>query len=193
MPIRSPTRALAVASVGLLILAACATPASAPAQAAASIDLQRYMGPWHVIAHVPYFAERGHVASSDDYSLRPDGKIGVRYRYREGFDQPQKTFDSRASVKPGTGNREWTTWFFGVIPTKYRIVEVAPDYTWALIDYPGRELAWVFARSPQMDDATYADLTRRMRGHGVDISLLKRIPQTVDQVGKPDFAAPKKS
>ena len=50
----------------------------------------------------------------------------------------------------------------------------------------------MFARSAQMDDATYADLTRRMRGHGVDISLLKRIPQTVDQVGKPGFAAPKK-
>jgi apolipoprotein D and lipocalin family protein len=159
---------------------------------AAPIDLPRFMGPWHVVAHVPYFGERGHVASRDEYTLRPDGKIGVRYVYQEGFGEPVKTLDSSATVKPDTGNRRWTTWFFGVIPTKFRILEVAPDYSWALIDYPGRDLAWVFARTPDMDDALYAELLTRLGGHGVDTTKLVRVPQMKEQVGKPGFAAPKK-
>ena len=134
-PIRS--LALAGAGLGLMMLAACATGSGPVAASSTPVDLPRFMGEWHVIAHVPYFGERGHVASSDTYTLRPDGGIDVRYTYRTGFDQPVKTFDSRATVKDGTGNRDWTTWFFRIIPTKFRILEVAPDYSWALIGYPG--------------------------------------------------------
>lgn len=159
---------------------------------AAAIDLPRLMGPWHVIAHVPYFGERGHVASRDEYTLRADGRIAVHYVYRQGFSEPVKTMDSTATVKDGSGNRRWTTWFFGVIPTKFNILEVAPDYSWALINYPGRDLAWVFARPADIGDAQYAELVAKMRGHGVDTSKLVRVPQTRDQVGKPGFAAPKR-
>lgn len=185
---------LKFATVGatLVVLAACATSSTTPPVATAgAVDLQRFMGQWHVIAHVPYFGERGHVASSDTYTLKPNGDIAVHYAYRTGFNQPAKTLDSRATVKDGTGSRDWTTWFFGVIPTKFRILEVAPDYSWALIGYPGRDLAWVFAREPVMDAATYDDLVRRMRGHGVAVDKLRRVPQVADQVGQPGFAPPK--
>ncbi len=189
-----PFRTFAFAGIGLFMLAACATPTSTPLMAAANaaIDLQRFMGRWQVIAHVPYFAERGDVASSDTYTLQADGDIAVRYTYQAGFDEPVKTFDSRATVKAGTGDRDWTTWFFRIIPTRFRILEVAPDYSWALIDYPGRDLAWVFSREPLMNAALYDDLLRRMDGHGVDTGKLMRIPQVREQVGQPGFAAPKK-
>lgn len=186
---------LAAAGMALCLglLGACATADPLPESIAATpVDLPRFMGRWHVIAHVPYFAERGHVASSDTYTLQDDGDIAVRYQYREGFDQPLQTLDSRATVKPGTGNREWTTWFFRVVPTRFRILEVAPDYSWALIDYPGRDLAWIFARAPVVDDAQYRELEQRMRGHGVNTDKLRRIPQVREQVGRLGFADPKR-
>lgn len=186
-------RLLAVTALlpAMLSLAGCATtPSPAPAPVA-PIDLPRFMGRWHVIAHVPYFGERGHVASSDTYTLRGDGDIAVRYAYREGFDQPVQTLDSRATVREGTGNRRWTTWFFRVVPTRFRILEVADDYSWALIDYPGRDLAWVFARGPVMDAALYRDLEDRLKRHGVNTDKLRRVPQVREQVGRLGFAEPK--
>jgi len=157
------------------------------------IDLQRFMGRWYVIAHVPYFAERGHVASSDEYTLKEDGKIAVRYQYREGFDEPVKEVTSRATVKDDTGNRRWTTWFFAVVPTKYRILEVAPDYSWALIDYPGRDLAWVFSRKPDMDYKQYRELVGKLdHDYGIKVDKLKRVAQRRDQVGKLGFEVPSK-
>ncbi|MBO9829347.1 lipocalin family protein [Xanthomonas sp. A2111] len=166
-------------------------PEQEPAQP--PIDLQRFMGRWYVIAHIPYFAERGHVASSDEYTLKEDGKIAVRYEYRNGFDEPVKELNSRATVKEGTGNRRWTTWFFRMVPTKYRILEVAPDYSWALIDYPGRDLAWVFARSPDMSHKQYRELVDKLdHQYGVNIDKLKRVAQRRDQVGKLGFEVPNK-
>lgn len=187
---RRPLLALAAGS-SLVLLAACATNTATPRATAAPVDLARFMGTWHVIAHVPYFAERGHVASTDTYTLKPDGGIDVRYDYQTGFGQPRRSFGSRATVKAGTGNHDWTTWFFAVIPTRYRILEVAPDHQWALIGYPGRDLAWVFARQPVMDATQYQDLLARMQGHGVDTTKLTRVPQVPAQVGQPGFAAPK--
>ena len=86
---------------------------------------------------------------------------------------------------------EWTLWFVGVVPAKWRIVEVAPDYSWALADYPGRDMGWVLARDPIMDDTLYQDLVKRARDHGINARQLVRIPQVSEQVGKPGFGEPK--
>lgn len=186
--------------IGALIatMAACASrsepqPMTAPSAAAsADVDLARFMGTWYVTAHIPYFAERGHVTGRYEYTARDDDKIGVRYLHREGFNEPEQVREARAAVKADSGNRDWTLWFVGVVPAKFRILEVAPDYSWALIDYPERDLGWIFSRSPDMDDALYLQLVRKMRDYGINARQLVREPQTPAQVGKPGFAEPKK-
>ena len=181
---------LTVSVFVLLALAACATPSMPAAVKDTPIDLQRYMGKWYVIANIPYFAERGNVASVDHYSLRDDDTIDVRFTYRTGFSQPLKTTDSVATVQPGTGNRLWSQRFFHVVPAKYRILEVADDYSWALVDYPGREMAWILARSPDMDDAQYQQLLGKLRGFDVNSDKLWRVPHRADQVGELGFDHP---
>ncbi|WAC62858.1 lipocalin family protein [Pseudoxanthomonas sp. SL93] len=187
-PVRTFFRVV-IAGVALLVLAACASQPTVATRNA--VDLPRFMGTWHVIAHIPYFAERGHVASREEYTLRDSDKIAVRYVYQEGFNEPVQELESRGSVKAGTGNREWTLRFYAVIPAKLRILEVAPDYSWALIDYPGRDMGWIFGREPVMDDALYAELVKKMRDHGVNARQLVRVPQVPEQVGKEGFAPPK--
>lgn len=175
----------------LLVLAAGCGHRGDVREEPAGVDLPRFMGTWRVIAHIPYFAERGHVAARYEYALRDRDKVGVTYHYREGFAAPEQSRDARASVKEGSGNREWTLWFVGVVPAKWRIVEVAPDYSWALADYPGRDMGWILARDPVMADAQYQDLVRRARDHGINARQLVRVPQVPEQVGKPGFGEPK--
>lgn len=186
-PIRWLRAALLLAACTLL-LGGCAGPAARGS--AAAIDLPRFMGTWYVIAHVPSFTARGHVAARDEYTLRADGRIAVRYLYRTGFREPVKTLEAVATVQPGSGGRDWRVRFFRVVPARQRILEIAPDGSWALLDAPGRELAWVFARRPAMDDATYQDLLRRLRDHGINSEKLWRVPQTPDQVGRLGFDRP---
>lgn len=157
----------------------------------APIDLQRFMGTWYVIGRVPNFVERGHVASVNEYALRDDHKVAITYRYRNGFSEPQQEIRARASVDPDSGNHGWRTWFYRVVPTHSRVLEVAPDYSWALIGYPGREMAWIFARRPDMDKTLYKELAERLRDeYGVNTDKLKRVPQRPDQVGKLGYEVP---
>ncbi len=158
------------------------------------VDLQRFMGTWYVIARIPNPIERGHVASRDEYTLYDDGeKVAVRYVYREGFQEPEQETHARASVDEDSGNHDWRLWFYKIVPTKYRILEVAPDYSWALIAYPGRDMAWIFAREPDMSTEQYRTLVAKLRDqYGVYTDKLKRVPQHPEQVDKLGFEVPNK-
>ena len=183
-----------VSVVGVVPTASAAVTAGADEEAgrsAEAIDLDRFMGRWYVIGRVPNFIERGHVASVNDYSLRDAQKVAIRYSYREGFSAPQEQISVRASVDEDSGNHNWRTWFYKVVPTHSRVLEVAPDYSWALLGYPGREMAWVFAREPDMDPQLYKELATRLREeYGVNTDKLKRVPQHPEQVGKLGFEVP---
>ena len=193
---------LPLVSVLLLALAAPSSPARAqePAtattmategEAAGPVDLQHFMGRWYVIGRVPNFIERGHVASVNTYTLHGGDKVAIRYQYREGFNAPEEEISLRARVDQDSGNRRWRTWFYKVVPTHTRVLEVAPDYSWALIGYPGREMAWVFAREPNMDPTLYRQLALRLRDkYEVNTDKLKRVPQRPEQVGRLGFEVP---
>lgn len=175
---------------GLLLVACGGTPERG-AEPRPYVDLPRFMGTWYVVARIPNVLERGHMASRDVYTLRADGKIDVHYVYRTGPQEQEKVVDIIASVLPDTGNREWRMRFFKIVPTKQRILEVAPDGSWALIDSPGRDLAWIFSRRPDMDDAQYLELRKRLGAHGIDTDKVWRVPHTAAQVGKRGYDVPK--
>lgn len=172
-------------------LAGCASSPREPAMPQPplpEIDLERFMGRWWVIANIPYFGERGNVASADTYSLREDGRIDVVYSYRKRFDEPrERSLRAWARPLPGTGNAHWRQRFFGILSVQLHILEVDPDYQWALLGTPKRDLAWVFAREPLMDDAEYAALVERLRRFGYEPADLKRVPQVAEQQGLPGF------
>ncbi|MBB5207763.1 lipocalin family protein [Chiayiivirga flava] len=189
-------RSLALAAFALAAVAALAACASRPDSRlppltpSIEVDLPRFMGQWYVIANIPYFGERGNVAARDIYTLNDDGEVDTVYRYRKGFDRPEKTTESTGLVQPGTGNAFWRIRFFGVLKADYLVLAVADDYSWALIGQPDRDLAWVFARTPVIDDALYESLLERLRGFGYDTGRLQRVPQVPEQLGKPGFQTP---
>ncbi len=155
-----------------------------------TLDLRRVMGTWYVIGHVPYFTERGNVEARDEYAPLPDGRIAVRYVYRTGFHSPVHSVDAIATVTPNTGNRDWRLHFMRVVRATQRIVEVAPDDSWALVISPDRDLAWIFARTPSMDGKTYQTLLRKLRGYHINSDKVWRVAQRPSQVGALGFERP---
>lgn len=153
----------------------------------AGFDLQRYMGRWYVISNIPYFPERGKVATYDEYILRTDGRIDNIYGFKKAFGKKEKQWKALATVTPDTGNKKWTIKFFGLMNADYEILEVAPDYSWALIGHPKRKLGWVFSRDPKMGDELHETLLNEIEKYDYQKTDFKRVPQFVEQVGKPGF------
>ncbi|PZO10402.1 MAG: lipocalin [Lysobacteraceae bacterium] len=183
--------ALSLILPGLLLLAACASTGGntmPPLTATANVQLDRFMGRWWVIANIPYFAENGKVATADVYTLRDDGRIDNVYAYRKAFDKPEKQMKGIATVVPGTNNAQWEiAFFFGLVKADLLVLEVAPDYSWALIGHPKRKMGWVFAREQAMDAAQYETLRAKFAAYGYDTSQFQRVPQFAEQSGQPGF------
>ncbi|WP_246792895.1 lipocalin family protein [Burkholderia perseverans] len=151
------------------------------------VDLPRYMGRWYVIAHLPYWAERGFVASRAEWTLRPDGRIDDRFIARRGFDGPERRYHFVDTALPGGG--EWRVRLLWPIHVSQLTLFVDPDYRTTLLGYRGKHLGWVFAREPELDDATYHGLLARFDAFGYDTSRFLRVPQKREQLGREGFEA----
>ena len=171
----------------LILLAGCTAAPPRDLPPLAEVDLQRFMGSWYVIANIPYWLEEGKVATRDEYSLRPDGKITNDYVFRRGFDKPEQRWEGVSTVEPDSGGARWSVQFVWPLSADLEVLEVDPDYQWALLSNPRRSMAWLFSRQAAMDDARYAELVERFRRHGVDPAALKRVPQFREQLGQPGF------
>lgn len=173
---------LLTAAFAALALAACTTAPERPVPAnAPAVDLARFMGTWHVVAHVPYFFENGKVATRDVYRLRPDGRIENLFVFKKAFGEPDRTWTGVSTVVDGSGGREWKVQFIWPFSTRMQVLEVDEGYSTALLATPDRKLAWVFSREAVVDDDALRALADRIATYGVDPGALRRVPQAPDQ------------
>ena len=160
-------------------LVGCATtPKLAPLKTVPFVDLERYTGRWYVIANIPYFLERGKVASYDTYARRPDGTFTNNFTFRRGsFDSPEVTWHGSAKITNTTTNAEWAVQFIWPLSADYLVIDLDPDYRWAIIGHPSRNLLWVLARDRQLPDATYNAIVARTASQGYDPTRITKVPQ----------------
>ncbi len=167
-------------------LTAC-VPATPPSGLHKQVDLARYSGRWYIIANIPYFAERGNVASWFDVTINGDRGID-RYVARErDFAGKEFTFDMKFYVVPGTGNAYWRETPLWPIYLSYLIHYVDADYRTALVGYPGGSYGWIMARTPELPEVEYQALLARFGALGYDTTSFRKVPQTPGQIGKPGF------
>ncbi len=190
--IRAPLFRLLFCSLLLNLLAACSTTTSrnqlAPLQSQARVELDRYFGRWYVIANIPYSAEKGKVGSYVEYHQRADGKIDDWYFFRKkNFAGKLQQWSGIAWVIDTDSNARWQAQFIWPFKFDYLILETAPDYSWALVGHPSRDMAWVFARTAEIDAALYQQLLQRLTTAGYNQTRLRRVPQSAEQLGQPGF------
>ncbi len=157
-------------------------------RAEVQVDLPRYMGRWYVIANIPYSAEAGKVGAYTEYRLREDGRIDdFYYAHNDSFDQGIELTEAVAWVEDPTSNARWKVRDSWLFTTDHLILYVSDDYRYALAGHPSRDYAWIFAREPDIPEWTYAGLLARLAEQHYDVSRLRRVPQTPEQVGQPGF------
>jgi len=145
------------------------------------VDMDRYLGRWYVIANIPYFLEKGKVASYDTYARRPDGTLVNNFTFRKGsLEAPENTWHGSARVVNTETNAEWKVSFLWPFTSTYLVLELDPDYRWVVVGTPGRGLLWILARERQLPVTTYAAILERIRVQGYDPARLAKVPQPID-------------
>lgn len=144
------------------------------------VDLERYQGKWYEIARLPNRFQRDCKGATAEYGLRDDGKISVLNtcytedggrRSVRGTARPIDSTNARLVVR-------FDNWFFKLfswlIKPNYWIVELEPDYRYAVVGTPDRKYLWILSREPEMDDAIYQELREKMKARGFDVERILR-------------------
>ena len=143
------------------------------------VDLERFMGPWYVIANIPTFLEKGAHNAVETYSLNDDGTIATNFTFRkDGFDGKKKEYNPKAFVTDTESNALWGMRFVWPIKADYRIVYVDDDYSQTVIARQKRDFVWLMARTPSISDEDYEKLMSLIESLGYDMSKVRRVPQS---------------
>ena len=149
-----------------------------PLETVPYVDLERYLGKWYEIASYPAWFQRGCTASTAEYSLLQDGNIRVINRCRK--DSPGgslKEAKGKAEIFDPETNAKLKVWFFWPFKGNYWIIDLSPDYQWAVVGEPSRKYLWILSRTPTMDGAIYQEILERLPQKGYDPAKLRRTDQ----------------
>ena len=144
-----------------------------PLQTVEAVDLDRYLGRWYEIARLPNRFETDCEGVTADYARRDDGLISVVNTCRKGApDGPEKQATGRARIVDTQTNAKLEVSFFGPFWGDYWVIDLAEDYSHAVVSEPEGRYLWILARDPTIDDTLKADLLAAISAQGFDAQAL---------------------
>jgi len=165
-------------ATALLLALALPVSAAEPVRSVPELDISRYAGHWHEIAHLPVFFQRQCVGDiTAAYTLRDDGLIGVANACRtrdggrdasEGVARPVEGHPGRLEVRFAP---DWLSWL-PMVWADYWVIDLDPGYQWAVVGSPNRKYLWILSRTPSMDKALFEQIKARAEKMGYDLKPL---------------------
>jgi len=154
------------------VLTGCAT--TSDIAAVKDFEPERYMGTWYEIARLPQYFERDLDEVTAEYTLKSDGTIkvvnsGVKAGKPQSITGKAKL--KHPDAKPLTG--ELRVSFFWPFYSDYRIIELAPDYGYAVVTAGSRDYFWVLSRTPTMEKERLDAILNRAKELGFDLGELE--------------------
>ncbi len=150
----------------------------APLQTVAQVDLERYAGRWFEIARYPTpFQRRCAKNVTAEYATTRDGRVRAENRCTDANGNSIAA-RARARVVDPTTNAKLKVRFAPIVPEgDYWIIALDDAYRYAIVGEPSRRFVWMLARTPHLDEQTFADLCAQLRAQGYDPARLIRTPQ----------------
>jgi apolipoprotein D and lipocalin family protein len=148
------------------------------------IDLERYAGNWYEIAKYPNRFQKQCVGNTTaTYTLKTGGKFEVLNKCRiqgqsvdaavgEGKIGDKKN-NSKLKVRFAPGFLSWLPFVWA----NYWVIDLGPNYEYAVIGEPKREYLWILSRTSTMDEATYAAIVAKVESMGFDSKRIVKTPQ----------------
>ncbi len=143
-----------------------------------NLDLASYAGTWYEIASSKPFFQKSCVCVSANYAPLEDGSMKVENscRFADVTAEPFVTVGNAVqSEEPG----KLTVSLGDLEPTvpNYWVVELADDYSHAVVTTALRWPVWVLSRSPEMSEDTLSGIYSRLEADGYVVDLMRSTVQ----------------
>ena len=135
------------------------------------VDLTQYLGTWYEVGSVKQFFSLGLVNTTAVYSLNPDGSIRVENSGNYFVNNGPKSSITGSALPVDPANNKLNVRFFGSAsarpPGNYWIVDLDPDYQWAIVTDPTGVSGFLLTRERTVSADFYQELLDRASVKGV--------------------------
>lgn len=156
-------------------------------EAVSRLDLKRYAGKWYEIAKYPNRFQKQCVANTTAvYTIKSNGRIEVSNQcvLKDGRSEravgeakiDDKKTNSKLKVRFAPAAVSWLPFVWA----NYWVIDLDPDYKYAVIGEPKRNYFWILSRTSTLDDATYQDILRRAEKMGFEPAKVEKTPQNAE-------------
>lgn len=154
-----------------------------------SVDLKRYSGKWFEIARFENKFQKQCVGNTTaEYVLKEEKNIQVINRCLKK-DGKISEATGKAKIEDKQTNAKLEVRFAPAILSflpqvwgDYWVLDLDPNYQYAAVGEPERKYLWILSRTPQMDEALYQQIVRRVETMGFDGNKLIKTPQNVQML-----------
>jgi apolipoprotein D and lipocalin family protein len=141
------------------------------------VDIEQFMGDWHVIALVPGLDDKTAVAATQSFERALDGTIKITYRYRPSSASDRLTeATSTGRILNIRTNAEWAITRAWPLRSTWQVVHIEDDYSLAMMASGKRIL--LLSRTPDIAAPRYSDLMLGLQAKGFDIATIRRVPRS---------------
>ncbi len=156
------------------ILFACRSASTADNSAVKTVDLNKYLGKWYEIARFDHKFERNMTHCTATYALKDDGKITVTNKGMKNGKWKTSQGKAKTTDKPGVLRVS----FFGPFYSDYRILMLAPAYSYALVGGSTDDYLWILSRPPLLSDEICKQIVDEASRRGYDTGKLIWVKQS---------------
>jgi apolipoprotein D and lipocalin family protein len=137
-----------------------------------SVDLQRYVGLWYEIATFPQSFQKGCRCTTAEYTLHEKGYVIVENRCNR--NNKGSYIKGKAFPVENSGNAKLKVQFFWPFKGDYWIIDLAEDYSYAVVSEPSKKYLWILSRNKNLDSNVYESILSRLKNKGFDLSKLEK-------------------
>ena len=142
------------------------------------VDLKKYAGKWYEIASIPNRFQKNCNCTTAEYTLTDKDYVMVENRCnKDSVNGKPSNIKGKAFVVKNSGNAKLEVQFFWPFRGKYWIIELAEDYSYAVVGHPNMNYLWILSRTPKMKEALYHQIISKVKEKGFDVTRIKLTQQ----------------
>ena len=156
-------------------------------QTVSSVDVKRFAGKWYEIARYPNKFQKKCIGNTTaTYAAKANGKISVVNQciLKDGIfgraEGEAIVTDQASNAKFEMSFASKYKSFLSTDWDNYWVVDLDENYQYAAASDPKRENLWILSRTPELKDAIYQNILRRVEKLGFSPGKLLKTPQNIE-------------
>lgn len=142
------------------------------AHAVKPFDTQQYLGKWYEIARLDFAFEKNLNNTTAEYSLKGDGSIKVVNRGYNFKKHKKEKAVGKAKFVGSHDEAKLKVSFFGPFYAGYNVIDLDPDYKYALVAGKNLKYLWLLSRNTIMPDNVKNAYLKKAEELGYDTTSL---------------------